>query len=158
MINVLFMCHSKADRDIFVFIGLYLLGTVTPEECPSGKVITWTGAASAGECTVCPAGYICPANSNPELCWPGYYCPYNDTEHPCPKATYLDTEGGMNLTDCKPCPAGYFCHQEGMADYRISPCPPGYYCYQSASSPIPCPAGTFRYRCLINIFFVTLYW
>lgn len=119
-------------------------GTLKPVQCPDNRFIDKAGASHIGDCGYCPAGKICAIGGIPKPCWPGHFCPYNDTIYKCNKTTYLDEYGGKSPMDCKVCPAGYYCYKEGMTNYTVSPCPPGFYCYEATSSPVPCPAGTYK--------------
>ena len=51
----------------------------------------------------------------------------------------------MNISACLACAAGYYCENESIAVIDIYACAPGYYCPEGTYSPIPCPAGTYRY-------------
>lgn len=82
--------------------------------CSRGLVIDKSGAKSASDCALCPAGKICSENNTLAVaCTVGFYCPYNATMKPCPVATYSNTVEATNSSTCKPCPPGYWCNRQG---------------------------------------------
>jgi hypothetical protein len=81
-------------------------------------VIDKSGAKSAADCALCPAGKICSENNTLAVaCTVGFYCPYNATMKPCPVGTYSDAVGATNSSSCHPCPAGYWCNRSGMFSF-----------------------------------------
>jgi hypothetical protein len=78
-------------------------------------VIDKSGAKSAADCELCPAGKICSENNTLAVaCTVGFYCPYNATMRPCLIGTYSNTVGATNSSSCRPCPAGYWCNRSGI--------------------------------------------
>ena len=89
-------------------------GATDKVACSRGLVIDKSGAKSAADCALCPAGKICSENNTLAVpCTVGFYCPYNATMKPCLKGTYSDTVGATNSSVCRPCPAGYWCNKLG---------------------------------------------
>ena len=67
------------------------------------------------ECTDCPAGYFCVANSTEyasQDCPIGYYCPLGteyDIQYPCPKGSYNPNLNAVSMDDCQLCDPGKYC-------------------------------------------------
>lgn len=110
------------------------------------------------------------------VCPAGFYCPNGTTtarENPCPIGTYSNTTGLESLAECRDCPAGFYCEAENITEptglcspgyYCVlksdtlspptvtatgGPCHQGTYCEAGASTPIPCPKGTYGDRALL---------
>ncbi len=96
--------------------GFYCpVGATNKVACSRGLVIDKSGARSAADCALCPAGKICSENNTLAVaCTMGFYCPYNATMKPCPVGTYSNTVGATNSSSCQPCPAGYWCNRPGV--------------------------------------------
>ena len=84
-------------------------------------------------CTTCPAGYYCTANSTTytdKICPSGHYCPpgtQSDTQHPCPQGSFNNHTGQANDSACSPCTPGYYCGFPGLST-PTDQCDPGWYC------------------------------
>ncbi|XP_077985306.1 uncharacterized protein LOC144439946 [Glandiceps talaboti] len=116
-------------------------GTGYPIGCPPG---TYNDLIIQAECTACPAGYYCLANSTTYLdtpCWKGFYC-LQSTEYPaqyaCPAGTYNNRSVANNAYDCLPCPAGKYCEGDGL-DVPSGDCAPGWFCSRGAYTSKPHP-------------------
>lgn len=105
---------DKSIGDVCPY-GFYCpAGATDKVACSRGLVIDKSGAKSAADCALCPAGKICSEdNTLAVACTVGFYCPYNATMKPCPAGTYSDTVGATNSSACQPCPAGYWCNRPG---------------------------------------------
>ncbi|XP_031412728.1 zonadhesin-like isoform X3 [Meleagris gallopavo] len=70
-------------------------------------------------CQPCPAGFICPQDSetyHKKPCPIGYYCPpLASAPLPCPPGTRGSNSLAKNLEDCQACPAGTFNHLPAQA-------------------------------------------
>lgn len=119
----------------------------------------------------CDAGYYCSEGaytSQPSgpptggLCPRGGYCIVGSKEpEPCLPGTFNNFTGGKSTDDCVPCTPGYYC----FGSNNPSPtgfCDAGYFCngsasvatqyeapagtytFAGASSPIPCPQGSYN--------------
>ncbi|XP_068098135.1 neurogenic locus notch homolog protein 1-like [Hyperolius riggenbachi] len=118
---------------------------------------------------LCPGGYFCPEgsstyNTSAQLCTFPHYCPPGSFRGtPCDggsRAVHVSslrdsaetscqrcepgTYRSRNNTDasCQPCPAGYSC-PPGVENYLSHPCLVGHYCPANATSPRPCPPGSY---------------
>ena len=93
--------------------------------------------------SVCPSGSYCPFNgmSAPVPCPPGSYCPSISMTSPivCPPANFCPNANMVNPDSCYP---GVYCPSSGMS--AAINCPSGSFCLSGATSPSPCPAGTFQ--------------
>ena len=90
-------------------------------------------------CTDCPAGYYCYANTSDytgNSCPPGFYCPQNTEEpfqYPCPEGTFNSQSGRTAADACLPCTPGFYC--EGVGNSAVTgPCDPGWYCTNASIS------------------------
>ncbi|XP_010794964.1 zonadhesin-like [Notothenia coriiceps] len=127
--------------------------------CPLGSFQDFAGQK---ECNPCPPGFHCQSPSpsatrgsstgvsSPLPCPAGYICPRESQPVPCPKGTYSPSHGLTSTGECLVCPAGQFCGSEGL----IQPsglCASGFLCLMGATVPNPtdnktgslCPPGTF---------------
>ena len=124
--------------------GFYCaLKELKPTACPLGT-FSRPGAMSIDNCTACLDGYYCIEGSAVMYdCLPGYYCS-NGTKTACPEGTFNGQSLGVNITNCSACPSGALCNTTGIVDPNDWLCPPGYYCPRGSTTPIICPAGTYR--------------
>ena len=112
------------------------------------------------DCNPCTPGFYCAGSNNPAPSGPcnaGYYCDGGaqtptakivpqghfsssgaSAATPCLPGTY---QGAQGQASCNPCLEGYYCALHGT----ITPvkCTAGNYCPTGASTPQPCPLGTF---------------
>ncbi|XP_033971267.1 zonadhesin-like [Trematomus bernacchii] len=127
--------------------------------CPLGS---FQDLAGQKECNPCPPGFHCQSPSpsatrgsstgvsNPLPCPAGYICPRESQPVPCPKGTYSPSHGLTSTGECLVCPAGQFCGSEGLIQPSGS-CASGFLCLMGATVPNPtdnttgslCPPGTF---------------
>ncbi|KAI4815467.1 hypothetical protein KUCAC02_005611 [Chaenocephalus aceratus] len=127
--------------------------------CPLGS---FQDVAGQKECNPCPPGFHCQSPSpsatrgsstgvsSPLPCPAGYICPRESQPVPCPKGTYSPSHGLTSTGECLVCPAGQFCGSEGLIQPSGS-CASGFLCLMGATVPnptdnttgSPCPPGTF---------------
>eukprot|EP00792_Barthelona_sp_PAP020_P012362 TRINITY_DN699_c0_g1_i1.p1 TRINITY_DN699_c0_g1~~TRINITY_DN699_c0_g1_i1.p1 ORF type:complete len:1123 (+),score=243.15 TRINITY_DN699_c0_g1_i1:40-3408(+) len=135
--------------------------------CVKGKEITCESGTfsimGSSDCTLCPAGFWCTGNSNPQVCSVGKYskigasactvCPYqhictNPSELPveCPESTY------SNTTSCLPCSIEMSCFVGSSGSCKAGwyfdketnecvECPIDKYCPVGVAVPLSCPDG-----------------
>ena len=97
--------------------------------CSPGKYSQYSGLQLESQCSVCPAGSLCPGGANITqcvpgtysqstglreqgqcaICPPGYYCTGGDAMQMCPLGSYSLLQGVSALADCAKCAAGFFC-------------------------------------------------
>ena len=97
--------------------------------CSPGKFSSYSGLQLESQCTVCPAGSLCPGGANITqcapgtyslvtgnreqaqciICPPGSYCTGGDAITTCPLGTYQPNPGVASLGGCPECLAGYYC-------------------------------------------------
>ncbi|PFH35772.1 hypothetical protein BESB_054230 [Besnoitia besnoiti] len=126
--------------------GHYCLGGDSiPVPCPPGSYYPFRGAMSSNACMTCPDGFDCEKLSQkvePELCPPGFICPFGRKKIACPDGTTNPLPGQSALEQCERCPAGYYCANKAGAP---KPCPAGTYNpfegAQSSADCLPCPGG-----------------
>ncbi|KFG58024.1 PAN domain-containing protein, partial [Toxoplasma gondii RUB] len=126
--------------------GHYCLGSDSiPVPCPPGKYNPFRGAMSSNACMTCPDGFDCETlrqKIEPELCPPGFICPFGRKKIACPAGTVNPLPGQSALEQCERCPAGYYCPNKAG---KPKPCPSGTYNpFEGASSStecVPCPLG-----------------
>ncbi|KAF3847745.1 hypothetical protein F7725_020773 [Dissostichus mawsoni] len=134
--------------------------------------------AGQKECNPCPPGFHCQSPSpsatrgsstgvsNPLPCPAGYICPRESQPVPCPKGTYSPSHGLLPqfcgseglIQPSGSCASGFLCLMGATVpnptDNKTgSLCPPGTFCQQGLRAgdcwpgrtpvPMPCPAGTF---------------
>ncbi|XP_028816958.1 zonadhesin [Denticeps clupeoides] len=114
-------------------------GATTPVLCETGTFASATGNSHRGNCSSCPAGFVCQGQGTvqPKLCPQGHYCPSATsvpTQYPCPAGTLRHLPGASSPLDCQPCPAGMFCAHPGLSE-PSGLCGKGYLCRSGASSP-----------------------
>ena len=99
------------------------LGSSLPRPCSPGRYSSRRGLAAEDDCMWCPAGSSCTGGtSHPSVCTPG------------------NCAAGGN-SQCELCAAGSY-QDQGNAT-ACTECTEGRFCKQGASTPIPCPGGTF---------------
>ena len=101
----------------------------------TGSSVNYKGAITPWGC---PAGYY--AKMARSFKSPNYSC------YSCPAGTYSN----ISSTNCTYCNAGYIClgnSTKATPTNRTTDkgyaCGPGYYCPMGATSPVPCPPGTY---------------
>jgi hypothetical protein len=126
-------------------------GVAHPTACSAGE---YQSAIGQDRCDVCPARFVCAANTTtPSTCPPGYVCPAgtgNATQYPCPIGKYSNVGGLADATECVSCPAGQYCETPGLTA-PTGNCSAGFYCVRNASEPSPtglltgdeCPPGSY---------------
>jgi len=110
--------------------------------CPAGQYSLQGGLQSPFDCSLCPAGSLCPSGANITQCSAGSYA----------VATGLREQG-----QCNTCPSGFFCM--GATHLQVCPlgsyslalsvtkisdcslCPAGFYCTNTTTRK-PCPSNT----------------
>jgi len=113
-----------------------------PRNCPTAQYSLVGGLQSPLDCSVCPAGSLCPGGANITQCAAG---------------TYSKTTGFREQGQCTVCPAGYFCTGATaltlcpLGSYSLatnvtrqqdcSKCPAGFYCTNTTVI-VACPANT----------------
>ncbi|CBZ54547.1 hypothetical protein NCLIV_049760 [Neospora caninum Liverpool] len=151
--------------------GHYCLGGDSiPVPCPPGKYNPFRGAMSSNACMTCPDGFDCESlqqKIEPELCPPGFICPFGRKKVACPAGTVNPLPASAQPDPC----AGVsgWCGPEAHRLFLFCPfeivddevpvvlkppgqsaleqcerCPAGYYCPNKAGAPKPCPAGTYN--------------
>ena len=143
-------------------------GATSPVLCHEG---TYNPDEGQGNCTVCPAGYVCAGRGNTEFeeCPVGYYCEEGThTPSECEPGSYSTSLRLQAAEECNVCPAGQYCDGSTItaptgncsAGYFCSgsssssipsgvypdngPCPAGYFCPEGTTSPIACNVGTMN--------------
>ena len=131
------------------FAGSYCPeGTDFPIPCPAGTYSTAINLKSATNCTDCPLGKYCYANTTAPIgdCSAGYFCDYGSYSpsqdpcpigHYCPKGTtapvacdagtFNPSTGSDEESDCIDCTAGSYCETEGLSE-PTGLCNAGFYC------------------------------
>ena len=101
-------------------------GSSTPLPCPGGSTTNPDIAVmtSSADCITCPVGMSCPTGSNAGI--------------PCAPGTNQPQEG---QSTCELCEAGKY--QGSTQETMCEDCTPGNYCVRGASTPSPCPGGTY---------------
>eukprot|EP01022_Parablepharisma_sp_SALTPOND_P014589 TRINITY_DN199_c1_g1_i1.p1 TRINITY_DN199_c1_g1~~TRINITY_DN199_c1_g1_i1.p1 ORF type:complete len:4309 (-),score=431.50 TRINITY_DN199_c1_g1_i1:34-12960(-) len=144
--------HLVNNNCVDATAGHYYVDAYTvPPECPKG----WFAAAGETECTICPAGSVCPntdgtgdytcsAGTYSEIgtytectqCPKGRYCPYTDVplQKECDAGYYAPNQ---NMIACIPCPLNHEC----MNKIDANECPSNYYSLVGWGVCRPCPAG-----------------
>jgi len=123
--------------------------------CPAGTFSSSTGLVALSGCTLCTAGYYCPANGQTSVdttnnkCTPGYICAAGSI-HPrqvlCPKG-YVCPNTTPAAWDKQPCQndaTGEYMDETGGITCKI--CPAGYICYSSTSTAANVPKDAIM-RC-----------
>lgn len=153
-----YYCESGVDRRVpvgdykglagFCQEGTYCQeGSAAPQGCPAG---TYNDLTHQFNCSECPSGHYCVANSTSYIttpCPPGHYCPPGTRfayQHPCPPGTYNNRTLGQGVKDCLLCPPGQYCGQEGQSQ-PTGLCSPGYYCVRGAIASKPHPVYNSSY-------------
>ncbi len=135
------------------------------QQCPGGTFRPNSLGALLNDCSVCPAGFYCPAASQtPSTCPQGFFCLANVAiPSPCPVGTFGNRTGLQQSSECSQCTGGYYCATTGITSptglcgagfycpegipTSAPPtfvCTAGSYCPLGSSLPIACPSGTFN--------------
>ena len=97
--------------------------------CSPGKYSQYSGLQLESQCSMCPAGSLCPGGSNITecvpgtyssltglreqgqctLCPPGYFCTGGSALEMCPLGSYSMLSAVSAVVDCAQCPSGFFC-------------------------------------------------
>ncbi|XP_063762752.1 SCO-spondin isoform X2 [Eleginops maclovinus] len=146
------------------------VGSASEVPCEPG---TYSPAAGAAHCIICPKGTMCSSSAThePSICPAGHFCPAGTAlPQPCPLGTFSHQTGVFSLSVCTPCPSGLYCGSYGASTPQGSclqgyfcqggaleptpqssdkfpmngPCPVGHYCPSGCLSPVPCPLGSIR--------------
>ncbi|XP_053729819.1 SCO-spondin isoform X1 [Synchiropus splendidus] len=146
-------------------------GSSEPLPCPPGAFCNISGLAlPTGPCS---AGFYCAGGATDarptdgdtgNICPPGTFCVEGSGEPElCPAGTFSPVAGLTGEAGCRRCTAGFYCGEPGLraptgpcsVGYwcpsgqslaTALPCPVGHFCPQGASSPRPCPPGTYQDR------------
>ena len=153
-----YFCESGVDKRIpegshkglagFCRQGEYCPeGSAVPQGCPPG---TYSDLTHQANCSYCPSGYYCNANSTTYASTPcpsGHYCPTATKfafQYPCPAGTYNNRTLGHTVKDCLLCPPGEYCQEDGQSE-PTGRCSPGYYCIRGSISSKPHPVYNSSY-------------
>ena len=110
--------------------------------CSPGKYSSYSGLQLESQCSVCPAGSLCPGGANITQCAPGTYSLVTGNREQaqcliCPAGSYCT--GGDAITTC---PLGTYQPNPGVASLGGCPeCLAGYYCLNTTSQ-VVCPPNT----------------
>lgn len=122
-------CPTGSKGQALCPLGSYCPSPSSYVRCPLGSYNLNLGSTSPNDCLTCPAGNFCPSQIGSYLI------------SPCPPGTYNPNSGNTTSSACLPCTGiGAYC---ALGSFSQIMCPSGHYC-SSASTSIPCPAGTYN--------------
>jgi len=136
-----------------------------PRNCPTAQYSPNGGLQSSADCSVCPAGSVCPGGANITqcaagsfsqtaglreqgqctVCPAGRYCTGGTSSQLCPLGSYSLASGVTRVQDCGRCPAGFYCPNTTV----VTACPSNTHSPVGSSDlgQCTCDAG---YRCEVS--------